>query len=466
MQIPILSGIYSDEVADFRSAYPINLMPVPMNNGISQGYLRPADGIIHHGTGPGVTRASINWNDILYRVMGTKLCSIDDAGVVTVLGDVGGVGQCVMDYSFDLLAIMSGGNLFYWDGTTLTQVTDPDLGVVVDFVWIDGYFLCTDGEFIVVTDITDPFSVNPLNYASSEIDPDPIESVLKLRNEVFAINRYTIEVFDNVGGNGFPFQRIKGAQVQKGAIGTFCSCVAAEHIAFLGSGRNESPAIFLGANATTQKISTREIDEVLATFTESELAESYLEVRNSKNQIHLWVHLPDRTLVFDFGATLIAGEPVWFTLVSGVAGMATYRAKDLAWCYNRWNVGDISTAKLGYLTDTISSQWDEPTRWEFGTTIIYNESRGAIFYELELVCLTGRVAFGSDPRISTSYSEDGVTWSQDKYIKAGTSGERNKRLTWFKQGSMKNWRIQRFRGDSQAFISIARLEARLEPLAV
>jgi len=29
---------------------------------------------------------------------------------------------------------------------------------------------------------------------------------------------------------------------------------------------------------------------------------------------------------------------------------------------------------------------------------------------------------------------------------------------------MRNWRVQRFQGDSQAHISIARLEGRLEPL--
>ena len=364
------------------------------------------------------------------------------------------------------MAIASGGKLFYWDGVSLIQVTDPDLGTVVDFVWVDGYFLCTDGTSIVVTDINDPFSVSPLNYASSEIDPDPINSVMKLRNEIYAVNRYTIEVFDNVGGNGFPFQRIKGAQIQKGSLGTFRSCIAAEQIAFLGSGRNEAPGIFLGANSSTQKISTREIDDVLASFSETDLSATQLEVRNFKNQIHLWVHLPDRTLVFDFGATLIAGDPVWFTLVSGLSGVGTYRAKDLAWCYDQWNVGDISTAKIGHLSDSVSSQWGEPARWEFGTTIIYNESKGAIFHELELVCLTGRVAIGADPQISTSYSTDGETWSQDRFIRAGKIGDRAKRLVWFQQGAMSNWRIQRFRGSSDAFISIARLEARIEPLAV
>ena len=70
-----------------------------------------------------------------------------------------------------------------------------------------------------------------------------------------------------------------------------------------------------------------------------------------------------------------------------------------------------------------------------------------------------------NPMISTSYSVDGLSWSQDRSIGAGTTGNTRKRLVWLQQGHMRNWRIQRFRGDSQAHISFARLEAQLEPLA-
>ena len=73
--------------------------------------------------------------------------------------------------------------------------------------------------------------------------------------------------------------------------------------------------------------------------------------------------------------------------------------------------------------------------------------------------------FGDDPIIGTQYSLDGVTWSQEKTIKAGKSGERQKRLVWLQQGTMQNWRTQRFIGTSDAHLSFARLEAQIEPLA-
>lgn len=466
MQIPILSGVYTDGGPDFRTSYPVNMVPVPKEQGISNGYLRPADGIVELGSGPGIDRGGINWNGRCYRVMGSKLVEIAENGITTTLGDVGSdLLSVTFDYSFDRLAIASAGGLYYYDGSTVSQVTDSDLGLVIDMVWVDGYFMTTDGSSLVVTELNNPFAVNPLKYGSSEADPDPVVTLLKLRNEVYALNRYTIEVFDNIGGDFFPFQRIDGAQVQKGVVGTHACCVFAETVAFVGSGRNEAPSIYLGANASAIKIATMEIDQILSDHTEDELAQCIVESRNDKSHQHLYIHLPDRTLVYDVAASQQMEEPVWFHLTSGLQGFSKYRARNFVWCYNKWLCGDPATYKHGYLVENISSHYGDDVRWEFGTIIVYNEGRGAIFHELELVALTGRVEFGKDPQICTSYSVDGELWSQDRWIKAGKQGDRAKRLVWLQQGTMRNWRIQKFRGNSQAHLSFARLEARLEPLA-
>ena len=467
MQIPILNGIFTDSGPDFRTSYPVNMIPVPKSNGISEGFLRPADGLVANGTGPGVDRGGINWNGICYRVMGSKLVTVSSTGIVTVIGDVGNNNQLVtMDYSFDRLAIASSGRLFYYSPSLgLIQVTDPDLGIVLDVVWVDGYFMTTDGEFLIVTELSDPTQVNPLKYGSSEIDPDPVVALLKLRNEIYALNRNTIEVYDNVGGDLFPFQRIEGAQIEKGVVGTHACCVYLENIAYLGSGFNEAPGVYLGANAKANKISTQEIDQILLEFTEEQLATVKLEARNDKAHEHLYIHLPDRTLVFDGAASQDLDQPVWFTLTSSLVGLSKYRAQNLVYCYDRWLVGDPTTASVGYMVNNISTHYGQKVRWEFGTTIVYNEGRGAIIQNLELVGLTGSVAYGTDPTINTSYSTDGETWSQQKFINAGKTGQRAKRLVWFQQGWMRNWRIQRFQGTSDAHMSFARLEAAIEPLA-
>lgn len=467
--IPILSGIYADNNGDFRTSYPRNLIPVPKKQGISQGYLRPADGIVEFGIGPGQDRGGINWNGKLYRVMGSKLVSVSSSGGITIVGDVGGnIEQCQFDYSFDRLAIASNGNLFYWDNSNLVKVTDADLGNVLDMIWVDGYFMTTDGSYLVVTELTNPTQINPLKYGSSESDPDSIKALLKIRGEVYALNRYSIEVFDNIGGSLFPFQRVSGALINKGCLGTNAACsytmTTYTGVAFLGSARNEPPAIWFGVNGTTVPLSNVEIDTILQGYSETQLSQVLIESRVDKNHNFLYVHLPDKTLVHDANASLVVGEPVWFILTSSLIGYGTYRARNLVWCYDKWISGDITTSKLGYFVNDVSHHYGAVNGWEFATAIIYNASEGVIFHELELISLTGNVDVSAKPTVWTNYSTDGVTWSQERPRTAGRQGRRDCRLNWLQCGNMKNWRIQRFRGTSDAHISIARLEARLEAL--
>jgi hypothetical protein len=239
-----------------------------------------------------------------------------------------------------------------------------------------------------------------------------------------------------------------------------------ESIAFIGGGRNEAPAVWLISGSNAQKISTREIDLILEEFTETQLSNVLVESRVDKGYRHLYIHLPNRTLVFDAEATTKAGMPVWFTLTSSLVGNSQYRARNLVWVYNKWVVGDPSSVSFGYLSDSLSSHWGVLNGWEFATIILYNESRGLIFHEMELIALTGNAIFGTDPSIWTSHTEDGLTWSQERVCKAGVTGVRGKRLSWLQQGRMRQWRAQKFRGTSDAQLSVARLEARIEPLAV
>jgi len=463
-QVSILNGIYADGSPELRASYPVNCIPVPAASGMSTGYLRPGYGTILDGTGPGVSRGAIEWNGACYRVMDSSLVRIDSAGNYTTIGLIAGSDNVSMDYSFDRLSISGGGVLHYYNGATLTTVTDPDIGTVLDHTWIDGYFITTDGEFIVQTELNDPTSVNPLKYGSSEVDPDPIKAVDRVRGELVAMNRHTIEYFSNVGGDNFAFQRVDGAQVQKGIIGTHAYAVYLDAIGFVGSGRNEPPSVYIAGNGATQKIATREIDKLLTNYSESELALCKVEAKVDQGHQHLMIHLPDRCLVYDAAASQAVGEPVWFVLTSGTSGFAKYRARDHVWCYGKWLAADSTTGKYGYLSGATSSHWGDKALWEFGTMILYNEGKGAIIHDMELVTLTGAYSINDTPTISTAYSNDGETWSVEKYISCGTIGQRVKRLKWFGCGLIQNWRIQRFRGDTDAHITVVRLDASLEGL--
>jgi hypothetical protein len=468
MKVPISSGIFSDQTGDFRTSYPLNLVPVAKDTGVSEAYLKPAEGLVNLTNLPGKDRGGISVNGECYRVTGTLFVKVTATNAVVVLGDVGGQGQVSLCYSFDNIGISSNGNLFYWNLTTLTltRVTDPDLGVCKFVNWLDGYFVSTDGKYIVVTDLANPLNVNPLKYGSSEVIPDDITSLQVLRNTLYAVNRFSIEQFQNVGGSFFPFQRVDGAFIQRGAIGPYTCCVFEQQLAFLGSAQNEPPAIWLGLNAQTSKISTREIDIRLQKFTEAELFTVVIESRIDRDNRLLYIHLPNETLVYDAGTSQISGVPVWYSLSSSLNGVGPYQARNFVWAYDKWIFGDPVNNRLGTFNHAIGSHYGVPVGWEFSTHIIYNDGKGAIFFEMELICLTGNIENGAlDPVIYTDYSLDnGVTWSMPKVRKAGKQGQREKHINWLSLGTMNARRIQRFRGNSDAHLSINALEVRLEKL--
>jgi hypothetical protein len=467
MQLAILSGVYSQTGPDFERSYPLNLVPNAEETGISSGYLRSAPGVDTFATGRGKDGGGIVWNGVLYRISGTKLIKVADDGTVTLIGTLGGTGQGAMTYSFDRLAVARNNNLYLYDTTHgFVQVTDADLGSVIDLVWMDGYFITTDGTSIVVTELTDPTSVDPLKYGSSEADPDPVMGLGTRRGELVAFNRSTTEFFFNAGTTGFPFERNRGAQIDKGAVGTHAKCRFLETYAMVGSGRNEQPQVYLLGEGQAEAISTREIDRMLADLDDDELASIVCESREGAGAKELYVHLPYQTLVYSQAASQALQTPVWYLLASGTDAVDTsaYRPRNFTLAYGGWHCGDISGPSLGVLTDAHDNQFGQQTAWQFDAQLTYSQGKGGVCHALELVGFYGRADPGVEPRAFMSWTDDGVQYSQERAARLGFTGQRQLRVAWRRNGFFRNWRSFRFRGLSGTPVSFSRLEAELEAL--
>jgi len=466
MQLPILSGVYSQKGPDFEASYPLNLVPNFQQTGISEGYLRSAPGIDVFAVGAGTDRGGYNWNGTLYRVSGTTLLSVSSTGIASIVGDVGGSSRVSFASSFDRMAIASNEQLWYYDGTTLSQVTDPDLGVVLDVVWQDGYFITTDGTNIVITELNDPTQVDPLAYGAAEADPDSILGLLTIRGELYVLGQHTIEVFYNTGvvtdAAPFPFQRQRGAQIDKGIVGTHAKCLFLDSFAFCGAARNEQPKIYVAGSGQATAISTRGIERMLAAVDDPSTI--VLEARNGDGANSLYVHLPDQTLVYDHEASQAAQTPVWYRLASGIYADQAYRARNFTYAYGQWHCGDIQSFNLGVLVDTNDNQFGDKTEWKFDCQLTYSQGKGGICHDLELVGFYGRATPGSEPIAFMSWTDDGVAWSQERAARTGYSGQRSLRVAWRRNGFFRQWRAFRFRGITGTPVSFSRLEANFEQL--
>ncbi|MBB4857009.1 hypothetical protein HNO88_000306 [Novosphingobium chloroacetimidivorans] len=463
MRIPIVSGIKTNEHGDFLNSYPVNREPVLKDTGVSDGYLACPPGITQVGTGPGPDRGGIAWNNRCFRVMGTKLVMITSEWVVRVLGDVGAGDICSLSYSFDNLIVNSGDRLYYWnDAYGLRQVDDPDLGAVIDAQWIDGYTMTTDGAYVVVTDLNDPMSVNPLRYGSSEESPDPVTGLGHQHGEGYVFNRYTIQVIQNVGGLGFPFQTVKTATIPYGCVGPQAKCKFLGTYAFCGGDEGSAPGIYLMGAGDASKISSGEVDADLAALSPGDLTKVWLEPRSVADEQRLIVHLPTRSWGFASQVARRSSVKTWSVYVSGTTDAAPYQGRGAVYCYGKWIVGS-QDGKIGVLDTATAQHFGQDVMWRFDTTLLYNESNGGLVHELELIGTPGRG--NADSRVLFSYTKDGETWSVERPTSSGKLGERRKRVTWRPGIRFEQYMGLRFRGADGSLMGVARLEAQIEGLA-
>lgn len=439
-QIPFGKGTKSDLDADFRDTLPTNFINVPKPE---HPYIRSAPGIKAHGTGSGIDRGAM-WNERLkthFRVSGNQLISVSPSGSTSALGEIPQSGQVSLPYSFNTQAIINDGQMYLYDSTNgLRQVTDENLGAVFDGVWIDGYYWMCDSENIVITELNDESEVDPLKYGSSEYSPDPIVGVGKTPdNKGMAFNRYSIEYFVNQGTTGFPFVRIASRAIRAGLIGTHAKCEIAGTYAIIGGAKDETPSIHLVGTGTLQKIATREIDEIMGTYTEEELSLSVLEARVEDNHNFVICRLLRHTLMCDLSTK------EWCILKSDVNGDTPWRCRNGIYDPNigKWVYGDGLDSNIGILNESSPSQYGEIVEGIFYTPIAFMENIS--INEMKIQHLPGRGPLGQSPTCFFSLSVDGLTWGKEWAFMMGGRANYNRQFIIRRVGYIDNYFSMKFR---------------------
>jgi hypothetical protein len=181
-------------------------------------------------------------------------------------------------------------------------------------IWIEGFYMTTDGDFVVVTELSDPASVQPLKYGSAEADPDPITGLLKNRQtgEAIVLGRYTIQTLQNQGGSGFPFSAVVGATLPVGCVSASAKCYMGSGFAFVGGGREDALASISHRARTSSRSAPARSTTRSPRLKIRPLIE--LERRASRDEQRLIVHLPTESWCYLVNASQTAGESLWFRL--------------------------------------------------------------------------------------------------------------------------------------------------------
>lgn len=446
---------------DYRDALPVNMYAVKRDILGAKGYMIGYPGLTKLADGKGVDRGA-NYNerfDDQYRVSGNKLISVAADGTVAELGTIPGTKQArLIDfYSFNTQGIIADGNFYlYSPGGGFQHVVDPDVGAPIDGVWVDNYYFMTDGEYLFHTELTDETSIDPLMFATAEFSPDPSLGLAKTQdNKVMVFGRYSLEYFVNVATANFAFQRVATRGQKIGIVATHAKCESGGKFYITGGYRDGAVSVYAIGIGSAEKVSTREVDKILAQYTEPELYDMRMESRTENDVTFILVHLPEHTLCFNESIAIEFGvETAWSLLKSGT-GDTVYRGINgiLDARSGKWVYGDKFDTKIGLLDNEVSTQYDAITEWILFTPFVNLESFS--IDELEIETIPGHT-ITEDATVAVSVTYDGVIWpGGEHWMQYGAPGDYGQRFILRRLGVCNNWMGFRFRGVSTSRMAFA-----------
>ena len=430
-------------------------MAVEHEGSLSQEVLYGIPGISElgtSGTSSSANRGGHTMDGIPYVVNGDGLFRVNEVVGFTItyalqrLGDITGTGRVSMaDNGTQLIILVPGGDGYIYNhvSNVFVQITDIDFtanGNPQMVAFIDGYFCCTtDTKKFIVSDLNDGTSWSALDFGSAETDPDVIVAPIVLNNQLFIAGSSTIEAFQNQGGAGFPFQR-NGLYLAKGVSAPFSLIVFQTTFMFVGGGVNESPAIWTFAGNSVQKISTRAIDNVLASLTKVQVAGIYAWTYAQNGSYFIGFALPDSTFVYDMTSQKWHERKSYIDEAQG-----RYRISSIMQAYNRVIASDYYDGRIGELDPNLYTEYTNTIIRTVATQPFQNNMLSFFVPSLELTVESGvGNADSLDPVMMMERSLDGKTWSDGRTRAIGRMGEYRRRAIWRRNGRAARFEIFRF----------------------
>lgn len=478
VEVPISTGFYEDSSRPIASQVCINFIPVvPETNALSISQLKGTPGLKLFATnGVNSNRGAHVMDSVAFFVNGTSLFRVNSDGTSNNLGTITGVGRVSMaDNGTQLCIVVPGvtGFIFTQSPDTLTEITDTTftttLGPSNQVEYKDGFFVHIAKSLFFISNLNDGLVYDDLDFGTAEVDPDDNTAVHVNRNVLYIGGNETIEPFQNIGGSGFPFQRIPGGVVQKGVKAKFSIVDFDNSFVFLGAGVNEQPSIWRFTGSSAVKIATEAIDNVISQETDQQLEDVFATTHALDGSFFVCFHFSDSVFCYDATASARLGKPVWHERQSrNFQGLQTkWRVASIVQAYGTTLAGDVLDASVGEI--------DPDTFTEFGTLIDRDVSTGELsnnglnFFvdQLELTVESGvgnTVDPGSDPLVTMSMSVDGAqTFGNDLSRSMGKKGEYRQRAIWRRLGRVDRFVMFRFSISDEVTAVIIKLTADISP---
>ncbi len=412
------------------------------------------------GTSAGVLdRGMFEHLNVVYKVTDTTLYTVDANGTHTSIGTIPGAARCIFTGINTNVVIVTEGTVYYWNGTTVSIVTDSDLESPNSASFLNSQVIYDgDNGRFVSSDVGDATSISGLNYATAESNADDLIRTYVHDETLYLLGDKTIEPWQNTGIGNPPFDRIPGATMSIG-LGALHSVANSNDYMYMLANNNQIIAV-RGSNFIP--ISTIPLAAEISNYplTSDAIGNCY----NIDGQWFYEITFPnaDKTFVFPENGQ-------WFELSSG-----TNEGRNLgnSYCFAfRKNLvadhasGDIYELDAETYTENgaaiVRTRDTQPLHSGLvrapGKSVTMN--RFELIMEVGVGLLSGQ---GINPEIMLSTSDDGgFSFSTEMTGTIGRIGQYLHKVEWFCLGSFES-RIVRVRVSDPVYVSIHSAAADIE----
>ena len=443
MHSPILGSAYVARSVNAADNRMVNLFPEVVPEGGKQpAFLQRAPGLSLLATlGAGPIRGEWQFGGYGYAVSGSTLYQIDTSWTATAKGTVSGTGPVSMADNGTQLFIAANPDGFIYNATTgvFQQITDPDYPGAVTVGYIDGYFVFNEpnSQRLWVTSLLDGTSVDPLEFASAEGNPDNVTSVFVDHREVWVFGTNSTEVWYDAGLLDFPLTRIQGAFNELGCAAPYSVAKMDNQIYWLGRDARGHGMVYRAAGYIGQRVSTHAIEWQMQSYTDLSDAVGYTYQQDGHSFYVLNFPSANTTWVFD------VATGAWHERASLVDGEFSRHRANCQMFFNGENVvGDHENGKLYKFDLDVFADDGQPQKWLRSWRALptgSNTLARTVQHSMQLDCETGvglNAGQGSDPQVMLRWSDDGGhTWSNEHWKSMGRIGRYGYRTIWRRLGA-------------------------------
>jgi hypothetical protein len=411
-----------------------------------------------------------------YFLNGTELIRIDQsfdaAGneilSYVILGEIPGEQRVSFaDNGKQLMVLVPGGDGYIVDESSVTpfqKITDTDFkanGNPQYVTFIDSFFVVTtDTKKFIKSASNDGLNWNALDFGSAEADPDAIVAPINFKNRLFIGGSETIEVFENRGLGGFPFQRINGFIIPKGIFAPLSLINSNDAFMFIGGGVNESPAVWSVSGNNAQKISNTAIDTALQRFSQDEISQSFSYSYSQKGAYFVCFSFPTKTFCYDTITQRWHERTSKITDSKNRTQIIRSRVNSLVTAYNKVLVGDSVDGRIGELDIDLYTEYENQIIRTFSTIPFSSQGNPISVSQLEITMESGIGDFKvRDPQIRMSFSDDAKSFGNEIWRGIGRVGEYMKRCIFNRLGRVPRYRVFKFEMSDPVKPVVVKIEA-------